>query len=169
LGQTLDAVCILGMYPRTDAEFECFECNDHSRNSRHRGANVSPQCAALDLSSWRIGVYSAWAARQLRDSAPWKHGHADDWVGKIAKSSEPEQTLAAPWLRLSMGISNHPSCQVGANRPPGKSRAGQTLSNWATEGRTGPPEGGFLHHGRFATLPDAVEHYNGFPHRGPIA
>src|ERR1041385_997396 len=39
---------------------------------------VWPQSAALDLPPLRIGLYSARAARQLRDSAPGKHGCADD-------------------------------------------------------------------------------------------
>ena len=48
--------------------------NDHSPDSRHRSANSSPKCAALDLPPRRIGLYSARVARQLLDSAPGKHG-----------------------------------------------------------------------------------------------
>src|ERR1043166_2582645 len=39
---------------------------------------VWPQSAALDLPPLRIGLYSARVAGQLRDSAPGKHGCADD-------------------------------------------------------------------------------------------
>ena len=44
--------------------------NDRWPDSRHRSTNRSPQSAALDLPPRRIGLYSARAAPQLRDSLP---------------------------------------------------------------------------------------------------
>jgi cytochrome c peroxidase len=60
----------------------------------------------------------------------------------------------------------HTAAEMGiddfqANRSPDKRyRTAPLKGLWAHQ------KGGFFHDGRFATLPDVVEHYNTFFHRG---
>ena len=51
---------------------------DPKCSASENGCRLRMQCSALDLPPRRIELYSARAARQLCDSAPGKHGCADD-------------------------------------------------------------------------------------------